>query len=524
MRLGRAQAALLLAALLALQSAAGAWWMHAGGFFGRPAPAEAAKLRAQTYEYLRTLRERGPAAVVLRGWTETSDHTALIPTVGAFVAAAVDDDVGVVTQWTTNALFTVLLAIGTYRLARQFVARPAAVGAVALMLFAPMIFIYPRAFYWQHPMTSLLPWALDALLRSEGLRRLKWAGLFGLLLGAATWAKAIAPMYVIASSVAAFVAGLKRDRRGAFAGAATATAAFLLVVGPWLATSWDEFAAYARVATSDVNTSGSAALNDRFSAARALYYSLAFVNDGVGPVFAALALIGGFIVVVRRLAARDARPRRGGAALAVDAALVYLLATFGQVAGYSQYLQLFAVHAALLIAIAADGSRRGRALWIAGGVAALTYAAWIDLRPYDRDRASAAWHGIEWGGTADHYLAPAARHLALPPRAGGEPWPVARFAEAMLRRQPEGEPWFWEVHPYLNYGNLQVEARKRGRSLRWLTFANIRLDAFTVRDSARASEGETHRIAANLGIRFETVDSVEILPGRRVDLLYILPR
>ena len=549
--MSRFRAAVVLFAVVVLHAAVASWWMHDQGFLQRPAPPEAATQQREAADYAVRIAEDGVFAVAFEAWTATSHHTQLVPvTAGALGALVGDRAVGPVTQWTYGALWGVVLAVGAYRLARRFMSRGAAILAAALFLWAPAVHAYQRVFYWQYPMTALLPLALRALIDADGFRRWRPAAAFGAFLGLATLAKNIAPMYVVGSCVVAMLGLQRRPRtvgdgarvagmagvpgeagpRRRAVGVIAASTTFALLVGPWFVRSCGVFLTYADAALK-TNETHRQDLVDRFSAERWLYYLQHFVESGIGPVLAFAAVLGAASLLLfrrrERAAGESVLPRGTVVGLGLDAVFVYALTTFGQAAGASQYLQFLACPVAMIAAAACDrpASAFRRRTAMSAAALSLGYMLWTDLRSFDDDAPVANCGGLTIGATIDHWAGKHAREGKAVPRPEAEAWPTAAFAEALAAAASDGRAVYVELHPYVNHAHLATALRGRV-DLELRTVQSMVPGAYFTLDPAVHPPEFVASILKLAGWTFEDVATAELWPGRTLRLcrIVLLPR
>ncbi len=523
--MSRLRAALVLFAVVVLHAAVATWWMHDQGFLRRPAPPEAATQQREAAGYAERIAQDGLFAAAFDAWTANSHHTKLVPfSAGALGVLVGDPAVGPVVQWTYDALWGVVLAVGAYRLARRFMGRRAAILAATLFLWAPAVHAYQRVFYWQYPMTALLPWALRALLDSDGFRRLRPAATFGAYLGLATLAKNIAPMYVVGSCAVALFGAWKPPRLRGVIAAATA---FALLVGPWFVRSCRTFLTYADEALR-TNETHRPDLADRFSPERWLYYPRHFVESGVGPVLAAAAILGGASLLVFRRRDRapgESGPPRGAVAgLGLDAIIVYAATTLGQAAGASQYLQFLACPVALIAAAACDRPASAFRRRTAAVLAALSlgYLLWADLRSFVDDAPVAHYGGLAVGATVDHWAGKHAREGKAIPRPEAEAWPIAAFADALAAAATDGRAVYVELHPYVNHAHLATALQGRA-ALELRTVQTTIPGSYFTLDPAVHPPEIVASILKLAGWTFEDVATAELRPGRTLRLCRIVP-
>jgi hypothetical protein len=132
-------------------------------------------------------------------------------------------------------LFFVGLVGAAFALARQFVSDSWAVVAALAVAAIPAVIDYTRLFHFALPATACLTAALWALVRSDGLRRARWAAAFGLFVALTLLARTMTVAYLPGLALAAgtqFLVGAP-DLRVKIRNLAIAAAAAGLVAGPW---------------------------------------------------------------------------------------------------------------------------------------------------------------------------------------------------------------------------------------------------------------------------------------------------
>ncbi len=132
-------------------------------------------------------------------------------------------------------LFFAVLVVATYALARQLVSSVWAVVAAFTVAAMPTVTDYTRLFHFALPATACMTAALWALVRTEGLRRTRWALAFGVLVALTLLSRTMTVAYVPALVAAAgtqFLVG-PPDLRVKLRNLAFAVGAFALVAGPW---------------------------------------------------------------------------------------------------------------------------------------------------------------------------------------------------------------------------------------------------------------------------------------------------
>lgn len=96
----------------------------------------------------------------------------------------------------TGALWSILLVVATYALAARLVSHRWALLAALVIGTAPVVVDYSRMFHFAVPAAALLTSSLYAVLRSEGLRALRWVVAAGVLLALMTVARTMTIAYV----------------------------------------------------------------------------------------------------------------------------------------------------------------------------------------------------------------------------------------------------------------------------------------------------------------------------------------
>jgi hypothetical protein len=123
----------------------------------------------------------------------------------------------------------------TYGLARRLVSDSWAVVAALAVAAMPAITDYTRLFHFALPATACMTASLWALVRSDGLRRTRWAAAFGLLVGltllARTMTVAYIPGFALAAGTQLLVA--PPELRVRMRNLAIAVGTVGLVAGPW---------------------------------------------------------------------------------------------------------------------------------------------------------------------------------------------------------------------------------------------------------------------------------------------------
>jgi 4-amino-4-deoxy-L-arabinose transferase-like glycosyltransferase len=148
----------------------------------------------------------------------------------------------------TGALWSILLVVSTYGVARRLVSHRWALLAALAVGTAPIAVDYSRMFHFAVPAAVLLTASLYAVLRSDGLRAVRWVVAAGVLLGLMTVARTMTVAYVpgvVAGAALALL--LDRDgRRRRARNLALGCAAGAAVAALWWVPAWDSVWPYLR--------------------------------------------------------------------------------------------------------------------------------------------------------------------------------------------------------------------------------------------------------------------------------------
>jgi Dolichyl-phosphate-mannose-protein mannosyltransferase len=131
--------------------------------------------------------------------------------------------------------FFAALVLAAYGVARRVVSDAWAVVAALSVSAIPAVTDYTRLFHFAVPATACMTATIWALLRSDGLRRTRWAIAAGALLALTMLARTMAVGYLpglAAAAVALLVMG-KDERRLRYRNLALAGATAALLAGPW---------------------------------------------------------------------------------------------------------------------------------------------------------------------------------------------------------------------------------------------------------------------------------------------------
>jgi hypothetical protein len=132
-------------------------------------------------------------------------------------------------------LFFAGLVLAAFALARQLVSDSWAVVAALAVAAIPAVTDYTRLFHFALPATACMTAALWALVRSDGLRRTRWAAAFGLFVAltllARTMTVAYLPGFALAAGTQFFVG--KPEFRVRMRNLGVAVGTMALAAGPW---------------------------------------------------------------------------------------------------------------------------------------------------------------------------------------------------------------------------------------------------------------------------------------------------
>jgi hypothetical protein len=132
-------------------------------------------------------------------------------------------------------LFFAGLVAATFGLARRLVSDSWAVVAVLVVAGIPAVTDYTRLFHFALPTTACMTAALWALVRSDGLRRPRWAAAFGLFVALTLLARTMAVSYMPGFALAAatqFLVGAPEVRLK-LRNLAIAAGTIGVIAGPW---------------------------------------------------------------------------------------------------------------------------------------------------------------------------------------------------------------------------------------------------------------------------------------------------
>ena len=455
----RARGSALVLAVLAVHLLLSWRWSHANGWFARPPFTEATGYRVTSAHLLIALEEGGLTSWIATGYSEPDDHTPLLSMIGALLAWIAGDGVSPTVMWATLMLFASLLGVGTYRLARNFLDSTPSAAVMALTLASPVAQGYQRDYLTTLPMVAMLVWSLDALVRSDSFGRRRWSARFGVLAGLATFAKVIAPLYLIGPALAGVVVGFRRRGADTARNLLMAAALFLAVMGPWL---WFNLARVLRYTQAVVEDKGIESVETALSVARWLYYPRQVINLGFGFPLGVLVVAA----VCSSLFSR--RSRREWSARAWMMAAVVLVSwgilSYGQTSTGSQYTFLWVPLGCLLLVCAITRTTRFQLRVAIGALTALALVWNITLaqRSIVTDRVLFRWHGLHLAGSTAQYMGPRLRRMHVRAEPEAEPWPVLEFTELVLQDSGRAIPRIAESHPFIT-GNMIYEATRMRR-------------------------------------------------------------
>ncbi len=477
---GRLIVLTLLLVLMVAHVGLSTWWMHGNGFFSaRPPYQDAAWFRIDSWRMLEAWKSGGPM-----GWLKSAlDHDRPHPPIGTMLVAAMSvpyGEVSVKTQWLAEMIFLALLPFVGYRLARNFGGRWFSLLASAAIMSAPVLLVETRAYQAKFPMTVLILWALDSLLRSRAFTRLGHSIGFGVLSALATLTFMLAPLYLVGGGAVALAVGLlrARPRKTVIINAVAACIALLAVCAIWYGRHWRVTYEYVTEVTGDagqVKYSGGVPF---WSLERWIYYPRAVVNKGTGFFLASWivgALIAGAIGGLRRLVTRTPKVPglniAAGWTLAGSLIAAFLIILKGQASGNSEYMITTPPIALLLTACVIKDMAPGRLRATLAVLFGLTCIGTIALvyRPLYKDVEGPTIGQIEVISSYDCYGGVLARQLGVNAAPEGETWPLERFLDVMLVHLPRQQIRLGQGpppanHDYMNTGNMRYVALRRGVS------------------------------------------------------------
>lgn len=457
----RVRAIALVVAVLAAHLFLSWRWSRANGCLARPAVTEATPYRLKSARLLVALQDGGLPAWIEAAHVERDSHTPLLSMVGSLFGWIGGGGVSPTAMWATMTFFAWLLGLGTYRLARSFVDPGPAAAVMALTLASPIAQAYQRDYLPTLPMVALLVWSLDALVRSDFLGRASTSARFGVLAGLATFAKVIAPLYLVGPALVAVLVGLRRSGQRALGGLLLAGVGFTAVTGAWAACNLGGVLDYTDriVGEKGVDSVQAATSPDRW-----IHYPREVINKGYGFP------LGVVVVAAACWSLFSSRGRKAWSARAWALVAVVLVSwailTSGQTGTGSQYAFLWVPLGNLLLLCAlvrVPRPRRRAAL----GALALLAGSWnlaLAQRPITDDRVLCRWHGLELAGGTGQYLGLWLRRLNVQSEPEAEPWPVLEFEDLVLADAGEAVPRIATSHPVLT-ANMEYEALMERRTI-----------------------------------------------------------
>lgn len=551
----------LLLLICLAQAGLGARWMSRNGFFDRPMTSDAAHYRIDTLRMKRAYEEGGLGAWLGSGLTYGRGQPPATQLLAALIAALrKDDGVAPSSAWAAVQVFGALLVVGTYRLARNFGGRGAALAAAALAASTPVVEANLRPFFPQFPMAATLVWVYDAALRCRGFTRRGATAALGVWCATACLTKVLAPLYFAGPVGAAFLVGVARPatRRAALRNAGIALAALGLAV-PWYVSHWDNLWSYVGYVVGPTGQALFSGSVEKSAWERWIYYPFNFANNGIGAFFAATLLALAFARLCGGAPRSDVpeteRAPRGSAWLLAAAPLVaYIPLTLGQTAARAFYTLPFVPLAALAaarltVALRSTPARRA-AITVLALVAVfhqvLGQEDFVDVTKARGELRVATFGRAAAGLTfdlaphVDLFLTWPASMSGVMPGGPVEAWPTRAFVARILATSEAPEPFVAKVaipgfvHPYVETANLVYEAELVGRRLRCAVvddpavgkeraLAELAKFEFVVVDE-RPHLGSTKAEALAEALRaggraVEIMESVVVTPRCRVALL-----
>jgi len=175
----------------------------------------------------------------LHGWWElVQSQTPNAPLVPAITSLLFVVKTGVLEGFATLIGFLVLLAFAIYGIAERLVGPRLGALAALVVASSPGAFAFSREFIFALPTAALLACAVYALLRSEGLRRRRWAIGCGAALGLMLLSRTMAVAFVPGVLVAAIVALLAQERARIELSRRLLNLGLLVLTGGAVAATW----------------------------------------------------------------------------------------------------------------------------------------------------------------------------------------------------------------------------------------------------------------------------------------------
>ncbi len=229
----RARWALVVAAGALLLVAIDVWWV-ATYRHGYPLDVDEAGYTTIALADYFGLRGGG-----LHGWWEVvQSQTPNAPLVPAITSLIFVVKAGMLEGFATLIGFLVLLAFAIYGIAERLVGPRLGALAALVVATSPGAFAFTREFIFALPTAALLACAVYALLRSEGLRRRRWAIASGTALGLMLLTRTMAVAFVPGVLVAAVVSLLAQERERTELARRFLNLGLLVLTGGAVAATW----------------------------------------------------------------------------------------------------------------------------------------------------------------------------------------------------------------------------------------------------------------------------------------------
>lgn len=202
---------LLLGVLLLFHLCANLWFLYADNHVIRT-DEETHMLTARDYYEELALKEHDSALQLLIGLgrihPRNPAHPPLLPIMGAAMACIFGYDTDVFAF--VNTIMFLLLVIGCYAIARQFLNSWQSLFAAFVVSFTPSIFNASRYFMTDYPAAVIVVWSLYAMIRSDFFMKRGWITFFAVLNGLGILTRTVTFVYYLAPAAILVMCGLLR--------------------------------------------------------------------------------------------------------------------------------------------------------------------------------------------------------------------------------------------------------------------------------------------------------------------------